>query len=43
MLDTDSLKLVRKIAKDKDTQIWCERVGQGKECKFIIEDGKVKK
>ncbi len=40
-LDEDSLKVVAKMAKDKDFQVWIERIeGEGG---IIIEDGSVKK
>ena len=40
-LDEDSLKVVSKMAKDKDFQVWIERIeGEGG---IIIEDGSIKK
>ena len=42
LLDEKNLAMVAKMAEDADAQIWLERVGQGKECSIIIEDGSVK-
>jgi len=42
LLDADSLRLVAEMAEAHDAQIWIERVGQGKECSVIIENGAVK-
>lgn len=42
LLDTKNLGMVAKMAEDADAQIFLERVSQGKECSFIIEDGEVK-
>lgn len=42
LLDKNSLALVCKMAVDADYQVWIERVGDGKECSIIIEDGAVK-
>lgn len=42
LLDDDSLKLVAETAEKYGVQVWLERVGEGKECSVIIEDGEVK-
>lgn len=42
LLDTDALALLDQLATEHDAQILCERVGEGKECQVIIEDGMVK-
>lgn len=39
LLDEKSLVLVANMAKERDFQIWMERVGNGEECQFIIVDG----
>lgn len=41
LLDDSGLELVAQIAEEQDGQIWLERVGHGKECQVIIEDGLV--
>jgi len=41
LLDEASLALVAKLAKENRGQLWVERVGHGKECSIIIEDGTV--
>lgn len=42
LLDEESLKLVEEMAVQSNTQVWIERVGEGKECSVIIADGHVK-
>jgi len=42
LLDENNLAMIAKMAADADAQIWLERVGKGKECQIIIEDGSVK-
>ncbi len=42
LLDEDSLKMVAKMAEKENGQLWIERVGEGKECQVIIENGRVK-
>ncbi len=42
LLDKTSLAMVCKMAVDADYQVWIERVGDGKECSIIIEDGAIK-
>jgi predicted ATP-dependent endonuclease of OLD family len=42
LLDQKHLELVAKLAADAGTQVWMERVGEGKECQVIIEDGEVR-
>lgn len=42
LLDETNLKMVAKMAEEADSQVWLERVGKGKECSVIIEDGMVK-
>jgi len=41
LLDKDSMVLLSDMAKDSDTQIWIERVGDGDEVTVVIEDGNV--
>ena len=41
LLDEDSLAAVAKQAAERGAQVWIERVGNGKECSVIIEDGEV--
>lgn len=41
LLDDNGLALVAEIAEQQGGQIWLERVGHGKECQVIIEDGLV--
>jgi len=41
-LDEDALRTVGELADEHDCQVFIERVGEGKECSVIIEDGKVK-
>jgi len=43
LLDSDNLKMIAEMAEKEGGQLWVERVGEGKECQVIIEDGKVKK
>lgn len=42
LLDEKNLEMVAKMAKKMDAQVWLERVGKGKECSVIIEDGSIK-
>jgi len=42
LLDEKNLKLLAEMAAESDTQVWLERVGKGKECQVIIEDGAVR-
>ena len=42
LLDENSLRMVAEMAEAADAQVWMERVGHGKECSVIIEDGMVK-
>lgn len=39
LLDTKSMKLVADIAKEKDLQVWMERVEDSSPCAVLIEDG----
>lgn len=41
LLDDDNLRMVAEMAAEADAQVWVERVGKGKECSVIIEDGVV--
>jgi len=41
LLDEENLKLLAEMAQEADAQVWVERVGKGKECQVIIEDGTV--
>jgi len=40
-LDSDSLKTVADMVKEKDFQIWIEKVDETGEIGFVIEDGMV--
>jgi DNA repair exonuclease SbcCD ATPase subunit len=42
LLDEDGLALVATMAAERGAQVWIERVGEGKECSVVIEDGRVK-
>ena len=42
LLDEDSLKLLGEMAKDKDYQVWIERVDGSGKVGFVLEDGLVK-
>ena len=42
LLDDNNLKIIAEMADKSGHQIWLERVGKGKECSVIIEDGMVK-
>lgn len=42
LLDKDNLKLIEKMAKEKDYQVWIERVETDDEIAVIIEDGMIK-
>lgn len=41
LLDDKNMQMVAAMAAKADAQIWLERVGKGKECKIIIEDGSI--
>lgn len=41
LIDDEGLATIAQIAEEKGGQIWLERVGHGKECQVIIEDGLV--
>lgn len=41
LLDEDSLLLIAEMAENAGAQVWIERVGRGKECSVVIEDGEV--
>ncbi len=41
LLDKKNLAMIAKMADEANAQIWLERVGQGKECSVIIEDGEI--
>jgi len=43
LLDEDNLKMVAEMADKENGQLWLEKVGEGKECQVIIENGMVKK
>lgn len=43
LLDEKNLEMIAKMADESGHQIWLERVGKGKECSVIIEDGGVQK
>lgn len=42
LLDKSNMKVVAKIAKENDCQIWLEKVDESGEVGFVIEDGAVK-
>ena len=42
LLDPANLKMIAEMAAENDAQVWLERVGEGKECQVVIEDGMVK-
>lgn len=42
LLDSDNLRLIETMAKDKDFQVWIERVDESGEVGVVIEDGQVK-
>ena len=42
LLDKDNLKVIEEMAKDKDFQVWIERVETDDDVAVIIEDGMVK-
>lgn len=42
LLDGGSLKAISEMAAKNQGQVWIERVGAGKECSVVIEDGSVK-
>lgn len=41
LLDADNLEMIATMAKENDAQVWIERVGKGKECSVVIEDGQI--
>lgn len=41
LLDDESLQIIHDMAEEYDAQIWIERVGDGKECQIVIENGEV--
>lgn len=41
LLDKKNLEMIAKMAEKMDAQIWLERVGVGKECQIVIQDGSV--
>lgn len=42
LLDTDNIKLIRDMAKEKDYQVWVEVVDESGKMGVVIEDGQVK-
>jgi DNA repair exonuclease SbcCD ATPase subunit len=42
LLDQDNLKVIEEMAKDKDFQVWCEKVDDSGKVGIVIEDGEVK-
>ena len=42
LLDSDSLALLAEMAKERDYQVWIERVDESGEVGFVIEDGYLK-
>ena len=42
LLDDKSLSLVYEMAKAAKAHVWIERVGEGKECTVIMEEGRIK-
>lgn len=42
LLDSDNLRLIHEMAKDKDYQVWCELVDESGKMGVMIEDGQVK-
>lgn len=42
LLDDENMEIIAEMAKEFDAQVWLERVGEGKECSVVIEDGHVK-
>jgi tetrahydromethanopterin S-methyltransferase subunit G len=42
LLDENNLKMIADMAEIEGGQLWLERVGEGKECQVIIEDGRIK-
>lgn len=42
LLDEDSMKMLAEMAKDKDYQVWVERVDGSGKVGFVLEDGHVK-
>lgn len=41
LLDEKNLEMVAKMAEKTGGQIWLERVGRGKECQIVIQDGSI--
>jgi len=42
LLDSENLKVVEEMAKDKDFQVWMESVDESGKIGIVIEDGKIK-
>jgi energy-coupling factor transporter ATP-binding protein EcfA2 len=42
LLDTEGLKMIIEIAKDKDYQLWIERVADNQQIGIYLEDGEIK-
>lgn len=42
LLDDKNLEALRKTAEELNLQVWLEKVGEGKECSVVIEDGRVR-
>ncbi|RPI88722.1 MAG: hypothetical protein EHM41_00165 [Chloroflexi bacterium] len=42
LLDSENLKLITEMADTENFQIWMERVGDGKECTVVLEEGEVR-
>lgn len=42
LLDSDGLKAIIEIAKEKDYQLWIEKVGEDKNVGIYLEDGEIK-
>ncbi len=42
LLDQDNLKVIEEMAKDKDFQVWCEKVDDSGKVGIYIEDGEIK-
>jgi len=41
LLDKKNLEMIAKMAEKMDAQVWLERVGTGKECQIVIQDGMI--
>lgn len=42
LLDEDNLRMVAEMAAEAEAQVWIERVGDGAEVSFVLEDGSIK-